>query len=322
MQEISVIIPVYNCAGTLEKTLASVRNQTFTDFELILVDDGSTDDSGKICNEYALHDKRAIVIHQYNGGVSMARNRGIKESHGRYIVFMDSDDIIGTDYLCSLYESKCSRGVTVGGFYECENGNTKLSVDYGVGEFSISNGNLFDISLNHALLSHPSPFAKIFDGNLIRSNGILFDKDVSLCEDLLFWMEYICYAEIVRLIPPVNYMYLKDNSFLTKKKHSFASYCRLSDEYLRLTESFAARFDHYPATIALEYGATLIMNSITALYNNALPRKQRISALRNIRSKHKSLLFHSYCGKTFVMKVKKFLFLTCIPLFDACQSLK
>lgn len=92
--QLSIIIPIYNVEQYLEETINTVLNQSFADFELILVDDGSTDSSGKICDEFAKKDKRVRVIHKKNEGVSVARNTGVQAAKGEYIGFVDSDDII------------------------------------------------------------------------------------------------------------------------------------------------------------------------------------------------------------------------------------
>ena len=92
--KISVIVPVYNTEKYLPRCIDSILAQTFTDFELLLIDDGSTDNSGRICGEYALKDKRIKVVHKENGGVSRARNLGIDNAQGEYLSFIDSDDYI------------------------------------------------------------------------------------------------------------------------------------------------------------------------------------------------------------------------------------
>ena len=96
---ITVIIPVYNVAPYLRRCLDSVINQTYSNIEILLVDDGSSDDSGKICDEYEAADSRVHVIHKINGGVSSARNIGLDEAHGEYVAFIDSDDVIEKDML-------------------------------------------------------------------------------------------------------------------------------------------------------------------------------------------------------------------------------
>lgn len=91
---ISVVVPVYNVAKYLKKSIESIVNQTYTNLEIILVDDGSKDESGDICEDYSLKDSRIIVIHKPNGGLSDARNAGIKQAKGEYITFVDSDEIL------------------------------------------------------------------------------------------------------------------------------------------------------------------------------------------------------------------------------------
>lgn len=100
--KLSIIIPVYNVAPWLPETVDSVLNQSFRDFELILVDDGATDGSGEICDRYAAQDSRVVVIHQKNAGVSAARNAGVAAARGEFVGFTDSDDIIEKDMYAAM----------------------------------------------------------------------------------------------------------------------------------------------------------------------------------------------------------------------------
>ena len=119
MPEISVIIPVYNVEEKIERCLGSLQNQKFSDFEVILINDGSSDRSGKICDEYASMDKRIKVIHQKNQGVSVARNIGISIARGKYITFVDSDDYVSRDFLYSLYSDivSCNADIAICNYY-------------------------------------------------------------------------------------------------------------------------------------------------------------------------------------------------------------
>ena len=104
--EISVIVPIYNVKTYLPQCLGGIRGQLFRNFELILVDDGSKDGSGALCDAYAEHDSRICVIHQPNGGVSKARNRGLDEAKGDSIVFADADDLVRPQYLSDLMQAQ------------------------------------------------------------------------------------------------------------------------------------------------------------------------------------------------------------------------
>ena len=99
---LSVIVPVYNVQKYLDQCVESVLKQTYTDFEVILVDDGSTDNSGKMCDDWAQKDDRIKVVHQKNQGLSGARNTGIDTSEGEYLVFVDSDDLIAENMFSTL----------------------------------------------------------------------------------------------------------------------------------------------------------------------------------------------------------------------------
>ena len=107
---ISVIVPVYKVEKYIHRCVCSILNQTYTDFELILVDDGSPDNSGKICDEYAVKDNRIKVIHKDNGGLSSARNAGLdwvfEFSDSQFITFIDSDDYVDKNYLYLLLKTK------------------------------------------------------------------------------------------------------------------------------------------------------------------------------------------------------------------------
>ena len=101
---ISIIVPVYNVEEYLNRCLNSIESQTFSDFECVLVDDGSTDSSGQLCDEWEKKDERFVCFHKANGGLSDARNAGISKSNGKYVTFVDSDDWIYADYLEVLYQ--------------------------------------------------------------------------------------------------------------------------------------------------------------------------------------------------------------------------
>lgn len=125
MPEISIIVPVYKVEKYLDKCIESILNQTFKDFELILVDDGSPDRCGEMCDEYAKKDSRIVSVHKENGGLSDARNYGIDISNGKYIGFVDSDDYIEADMYETLYNNiiENDADVSVCGMYQCYQNN-------------------------------------------------------------------------------------------------------------------------------------------------------------------------------------------------------
>ncbi|MBO7362522.1 MAG: glycosyltransferase family 2 protein [Lachnospiraceae bacterium] len=182
MSEISVIIPVYNKIKHIEDTVRSVLVQTYEDFELLLIDDGSTDGSGAKCEELSLTDTRIRVLHCDNRGVSAARNTGLKNASGRYISFIDADDRIDKTFLEKLHASMLSEDAQMAtcGYYEVGNGkiNIHLYRDLGTGNrlFDHIREDMFCILWN-----------KLFVKERIKH---LFEEGLSTCEDSIFCIRY------------------------------------------------------------------------------------------------------------------------------------
>lgn len=184
MCEISIVIPVYNKKRYLSDAVRSVLNQTFTDFELLLIDDGSTDGSGAICDRLSDSDDRIKVYHTANHGVSAARNYGIKKAVGKYIGFIDADDTVDRTFLAKLYtpmKEKTSVLATCG-YYEVRNGKKIIHdfKDYGSGDavFELLRQDMLCILWN-----------KLFVRENIKH---LFDESISTCEDSVFCTQYYC----------------------------------------------------------------------------------------------------------------------------------
>lgn len=190
---ISVIIPVYNAEAFIEQCLASLVKQSFLDFEVLVVNDGSTDHSGDICDRYARDDSRFIVIHQKNAGVSTARNIGISRVKGDYIVFIDSDDWIAPDYLMGLYEDLLVHDADL-----VDQSFTRIYPD-GTTDSEIYEDRYYtqrniEEWIQIMLGGHTGPFPKIYRASIIRKHRLLFEESLRLCEDLCFTLQYMQYA--------------------------------------------------------------------------------------------------------------------------------
>lgn len=224
--KISIIIPVYNVEPYLSRCIESVLNQSFTDFELILINDGSTDNSGKICDEYAKKDTRIHVIHQSNQGVSATRNSGIRIAKGDFITFVDGDDYIERDLLQVLYELAIDQN--------CDMAMCSYKLIYE--DKTIDNENShwkrYDKEVATELFfSDQQPFAPSYTcGKLIKrdlSENVKFREDIFLMEDTLFNTEILlkCHKGIV-VTNQTLYNYVQragsaSNSFNSKKVTSF-----------------------------------------------------------------------------------------------------
>lgn len=218
---ISIIIPVYNTAPYLNPCIESVVNQTYTDWECILVDDGSTDESGVICDGWCSKDSRINVIHQDNRGVSAARNLGMQIAKGDFIAFIDSDDWVEKDYLSSLHNAitKDDADLAVCGMIlDYANGVHEIyapSIDE-IFELSPESTNKF-VVLNEIYLLYP-PYVKLFKRQIIFENNISFNNSYSYGEDLLFNYQYLDHVKKISIISNSKYHYrIFSNSSLSKK---------------------------------------------------------------------------------------------------------
>lgn len=197
---VSIVIPVYKAEKSLNRCIDSILSQTYNDWELILIDDGSPDKSGIICDEYQTRDSRIRVIHKQNGGVSSARNRGLDEAKGDRICFVDADD-----YLESCFLSKMvvfSHDLVVCGFCSLQGLHiTPEDIDISGENMGAYIPDFFNS------YSAPAPWAKLFKKEIIDKFHIRFNQRLKLTEDTIFNFEYLTHCQNLRLIPNQLYIY-------------------------------------------------------------------------------------------------------------------
>ena len=189
LEKISIIVPVYNRENCIENCIESIRSQTYDNIEIIIVDDGSTDNSGKICDSYEKKDHRIHVIHQKNQGVSAARNAGIHKATGKYIQFVDSDDTVAQTMCEKLIkrQKETNAELVICG-YNLYKGNSKEEMP--ATDTVFNSMEKFAQEFNYYVvrfLIH-SPWNKLYLKDKIK---LLFNTDYSLGEDLLFNLNYI-----------------------------------------------------------------------------------------------------------------------------------
>ncbi len=212
---VSIIIPVYNVEKYLEKCINSVLEQTFKDIKIILVDDGSTDKSPDICDKYSKKDERVCVIHKKNQGVSEARNTGINNANGKYVIFIDSDDCIDKDLVdkyIQLMERK-KADFLLNRYRVIDNQNVRDCIEfYKTG--SITREQAFNfLFCQHGVFG--SVWCKMFVLDVIKKNNLKFDASTRIAEDLLFNAQYMKFANsIVYINEPKYSYYLRKDSAL------------------------------------------------------------------------------------------------------------
>lgn len=249
MPEISVIVPVYKAEAFLRKCTASVLGQTFSDLELLLVEDGSPDDSGALCDQIATEDSRVRVFHKENGGVSSARNLGMEQAQGTYLAFADSDDWLPENglevMLTALKEANADTAggahhrVEVDGSSQYEPGALPKGV-YGPAEIRTG---IVDRLLGERMgkpgqVLNGFVWRFLFSREIVQAHGITFDG--AYLEDELFLMEYFCYAQKLAMTDQPVYEYLQNPVSVTRRY--LPDYMQTFSRFMMSKEALAGKF--------------------------------------------------------------------------------
>ena len=235
----SIIIPVYNVAPYLRECLDSVLAQTFTDWECICIDDGSTDGSGAILDEYAAKDSRFRVFHQQNAGPSQARNNGLRHVQGQWLSFIDADDYIASDYF-SIFAEKPDKA-DINWFavkFLYDDGTTNVATYSTSGVVTDHDEiihHLYRLLHNNSKLDLLGyTFNKFFRASLVLENDIHFVQGLNLCEDEVFTLECVQIANSIRIDEDVLYFYRWNSQGLTQSRKKKVE--RLVESYSHIAD--------------------------------------------------------------------------------------
>lgn len=247
---ISVIVPIYNAESTLRKSVDSVLNQTITDYEVILVDDGSTDASSVICDEYESNNKLVTVIHQPNGGLSDARNKGIAKAKGKWVTFVDSDDWIESSYIENFVLHLENKDLVIQGYqYD--------SARQGIVRYKDFETYSPEVVLNHLFDTKESlpgvTVDKLYNREIIVNNHLLFNTEIHFAEDAIFFFEYLKYVSHIGVQSTIGYHYVYTDKGLTGKRHP-------TEYYLRILDIFIEKLD--ALNISLDFRNKYIWNAM------------------------------------------------------------
>lgn len=300
---ISIIVPVYNAEKYLRRCIDSILSQSFTDFELILVDDGSTDLSPKICDEYDSHDKRIKLIHKKNAGVSAARNDGLDIVQGEFITFIDSDDWIDEGYLSTLLQFKqydivffSHRLIFEDGYtseFRFEDKECESSEIWGVVSALKKNSTKWNF--------YGYTWNKMFRNQIIKKYNIRFIEKLRVSEDEVYTLDYCTHAQSIKVLPVCVYNYRVLGTGLTATKNSAAEYEILAKSYIAILErenNPLIDAVYIPDVAVRLYTAAVMQNSIYFAY----------SKLKRM----KSFLSNDYISK---LDSRKMRFVASLPLF-------
>ncbi len=286
--EISIIVPVYNVEDKLERCINSILSQTFQDFELLLIDDGSTDNSPKICDEFAEKDQRVKAFHINDIGVSATRNLGLDKAKGKYIGFVDSDDYISDDYFYNLYTAaeKESAEITMCGFaLIC--GSKQGVMLHGFDNSAVLCGEqvkskLYKNIIENNTIGYFSLWNKLFLREFIEKNKLRLNEQMSFGEDMCFVLDCIKYCNKMCFINTTGYFYeqsaeglfsryrksmLRDALYCYEKTiNDIGDYNVVDTEYIQLT---------------IKYWGYVLRHLQGVIKNEKNKRKELLTVLKN-----------------------------------------
>lgn len=306
MPKVSIIIPAYNSEATIARCLESILKQTYKDYECIVINDGSNDNTSKICHQYSASDERVKVVDKDNGGVSSARNAGLDSAIGDWITFIDSDDYIDSCYLEDFARQLCDVDIVFSSSYIIENGNTievkSNQIDYH-GKLEYGARTLNELYFNGYT---NMPWGKFFKADIIRSNNLYFDSRYQYGEDILFTLSFLVLAEKIGSVSIQGYHYFISPCGLARKEYAMEIILEWNNLLIEKYKVIRQRFfesnlideiisDNY--TYFTHYLVRLVINSsdskkdkLAQLYRIYTRYRNEIRIIRLINSGKRSLL--------------------------------
>lgn len=333
--KISIIVTIYQVEQYLEFCIKSVLNQTFKDFELILVDNGSTDRSLEICKKYKMRDHRIKFIEKKHGSIASGRNLGLKIATGEFIQFMDADDLLTHDMLEKMYnrmiQSK-SDLITCGykKMYLNEN-DREYFVDCVVEDQNYNKDEFLKICAKYCKnFVLYFVWNKLYRAEIIRSNKLYFDESITRSEDVLFNLEYLKSANHFSFLKEPLYIYNRSNVNSTSKGFQIQDVEMQSLTYDRIREYLYQQGVYHRNERDLEHQYAVTMFSLIAqayITSLEIPRDVRREYLKSIlenKDTQKALEYYSYSGfLSSIMKLRMYKSIVIIDLiFKSYFTLK
>lgn len=279
---ISIVVPVYKSEKTLGKCLESLMAQTYQEIEIICVVDGSPDRCGEICDEYAQKDPRIKVIKRENGGVSSARNRGITEASGKFLMFVDSDDTVDAHYCEKMWKEQQKTGadLVICGFHHWYVGRDVEKQPENPGFYETDSfGDDFLKLYQNGFLN--MPWNKLFRKELAGR----FDTTLSLGEDLLFNIDYLKKCQSVAVLSDCLIHYIQEengNTLSTKKREDkFEIALKVRDGVQSYYGRFAKDQQLHPV-IAGKFVMEFLDDCEKLPFDGDMPRKEKLQMIRNL----------------------------------------
>lgn len=283
---ISIIILIYKVEAYLRNCLESIRNQTYTNFEVLLINDGSPDNSEQICLEFEQKDTRFNYFYKENGGVSSARNLGLEKAVGKWVVFVDSDDTVEKNYLNDfVLNINDDKSLVLQDFIK-KMDNELIFGFQGYENITLNLPNDLNILLNNYKLTQGYLWNKIFNKDLIINNKLRFNDNLNFCEDEIFYLKYIEFINEINIISKSNYIYNIRRESLSFTIPSFEEYLIYINEFqyfLVYLKNNISSSDYYRyVQKKINYNFNYIFNTII-LKNKNLSNNILINQLIELR---------------------------------------
>lgn len=309
---VSIIVPVYKVEKYIRQCIDSILAQTFTDWEVLLVDDGSPDNSGSICDEYALNDSRISVLHKCNAGVSSARNLGIENAKGEWITFIDADDFIGTKYLEQIKTSvaKCPDVDLI--HCGCQNYmNGTISINQQYEDFESDDCSILFNRFRGLVAT------KWFKRDIIIKYNIRFDEKIKIAEDYIFTVDYIHHINKYAFNSCLDYFYRIHSQSVTHSIHTVIDYDKALYKFRRVYDTVEKYIELKHLSIQdSKYRRSLLANELVStillLFKSNISNREIQTHINNDFSKEQLSLLRYAIGMryriiAFLIKIKQYL---------------
>lgn len=304
---VSIIVPCYNGEKYIHRCIESILTQSYKNLEIIIIDDGSSDNSYEILKEIQNKDNRVQILKQENQGPSVARNKGIETAQGYWITFIDIDDKVENNYIANFIPQETYEDLKIQGFTFVKD---EIQDKVCLSKNKITYTNIGKCITDIFLLHRGSVWGKLFKTNIINDNNIRFDKNWIYKEDLIFLLQYLQFINQIQIIPTSSYLYYINDNSITRS-HFKAEYLiynqscilKLINNFIDISPEYIGIFN----TFCLNEQLDAIYRHYIQLYKN----RDRIDLLKKIQSINNNIQlgnkFKSNIILTFLLKNKLYL---------------